>query len=514
MSDEKPLLRGLTAAEVAQRVSEGRVNRDTDVKTKSVARIVATHACTLFNAVNVAMASLIFFTGEYRNLLFLTIVGANLFIGVFQEIRSKRIVDKLTIMTQKEVTVIRDGADASIEPSELVIDDLMRLSHGDQVPADCEVVQGNVYCDESLLTGESVPVAKAPGAPLYSGSFVESGSLVARVTKVGRDGFAAKINAEAKYVKEVKSEILATLRALIRLGTTLLVPLGLGLFLRTVFADGYSLSDAILSSTSAVLGMIPQGFVLLTSSVLAIATTRLAMRGVLVQQSYCVETLARVDTLCLDKTGTITSGEMEVAHVGCAAGVNEDQVTEAFYAIASANGRDLNETARALLAYGREHAGEPRAAIRAVAFSSARKYSGCVLETGEALVMGAAQFILDEAGQRAAASVCAGFDDMERRLVVCSCNGFDDDGALVGKGASWVASASAIRCAKVPRRRWLISSNRALSCALFRETTPRPSRPSPRSLASPTPSATSTHRPWTRPRNSTPRSTTPASSGA
>lgn len=434
MSDEKPLLRGLTAAEVAQRVAEGRVNRDTDVKTKSVAQIVATHACTLFNAVNVAMASLIFFTGEYRNLLFLTIVGANLFIGVFQEIRSKRIVDKLTIMTQKEVTVIRDGADASIEPSELVIDDLMRLSHGDQVPADCEVVQGNVYCDESLLTGESVPVAKAPGAPLYSGSFVESGSLVARVTKVGRDGFAAKINAEAKYVKDIKSEILATLKAIIRVGTLLLVPLGLGLFLRTLFLEGSSVEASILSASSAVLGMIPQGLVLLTSSVLAIATTRLGRRGVLVQQSYCVETLARVDTLCLDKTGTITSGEMVVAHVSPAAGVESAEAVEAFAAVSRANGADANETAKALLAFADEHeAAYVGGFSRAVAFSSARKYSGCVTDSGRALVMGAAQFILGEVRAAEADELCAGFDDIERRMVVCECDGFGDAEELLGE---------------------------------------------------------------------------------
>ena len=289
MSDMNSELHGLSSEEVAARVADGRVNHDTDVKTKSIWQIFATHAFTLFNAVNIGMAALIFFTGEYRNMLFLTIVGANLVIGVFQEIRAKRMVDKLTLITQKQVTVIRDGAELAIAPSELVLDDLMRLSHGDQVPADSEVVEGNVYCDESLLTGESIPVAKAPGSELFSGSFIESGSLVARVTKVGRDGYAAKINAEAKYVKDVKSEILATLKAIIRLGTELLIPLGIGLFLRTVFMESASIESAILSTTSAVLGMIPQGLVLLTSTVLAIATTRLGSRGVLVQQSYLVE---------------------------------------------------------------------------------------------------------------------------------------------------------------------------------------------------------------------------------
>lgn len=433
MSDMNSELHGLSSEEVAARVADGRVNHDTDVKTKSIWQIFATHAFTLFNAVNIGMAALIFFTGEYRNMLFLTIVGANLVIGVFQEIRAKRMVDKLTLITQKQVTVIRDGSESAIAPSELVLDDLMRLSHGDQVPADSEVVEGNVYCDESLLTGESIPVAKAPGSELFSGSFIESGSLVARVTKVGRDGYAAKINAEAKYVKDVKSEILATLKAIIRLGTELLIPLGIGLFLRTVFMESASIEGAILSTTSAVLGMIPQGLVLLTSTVLAIATTRLGSRGVLVQQSYCVETLARVDTLCLDKTGTITSGEMEVAHVQGAAGVDVDRAVSAFTAIARANCSDVNETAKALLAFGDSRGVQdvPLAA-RAVAFSSSRKYSGCVLGDGRGLVMGAAQFVLGEERMAEADALCEGFDDIERRMVVCVCDGFTDQDGIVG----------------------------------------------------------------------------------
>ena len=443
MTEQGSKLFGLTAAEVAERVADGRVNHDTDVKTKSIWQILAAHAFTLFNGVNLAMALFISFTGQYRNLFFLFIVGANLVIGVFQEIRAKHMVDKLSIMTQKQVAVIREGAEVAIAPSELVIDDLMRLSHGDQVPADSEVVSGNVYCDESLLTGESVPVAKASGSELFSGSFIESGSLVARVTKVGRDGYAAKINAEAKYVKDVKSEILATLKAIIRLGTMVLVPLGIGLFVRTILMDGSTVNEAILSTTSAVLGMIPQGLVLLTSSVLAIATTRLGSRGVLVQQSYCVETLARVDTLCLDKTGTITSGEMEVAHVSCAPGSTDAEAVAAFAAIAAANASDANETAKALLAFAGDCEGlraegtgkkdpEPQIA-RAVAFSSARKYSGCVLADGRSLVMGAAQFVLGESRTPEADALCGGFEDIERRMVVCECDGFTDDDGIVGE---------------------------------------------------------------------------------
>lgn len=433
MESKEDALRGLTDEEVAERVADGRVNANTDVKTKSVGQILSEHAFTLFNGVNLAMSVLIFLTGQYRNLLFLCVVLANLVIGVFQEVRAKKMVDELSIMTQKRVRVLRASGECELAPSELVVDDLMRLAHGDQVPADCALVEGSVYVDESLLTGESVPIAKGIGDELLSGSFIETGSLVARVTRVGREGYAAKINAEAKYVKAVKSEILDTLRAIIKLGTIILVPLGLGLFLRSLLMDGGTIESAILTSTSAVLGMIPQGLVLLTSSVLAIATTRLAHRQVLVQQPYCVETLARVDTLCLDKTGTITSGQMEVSGVACAAGHGEDEVVRAFACAARANVQDANDTARALLsAADARGARTPERYARVVPFSSARKYSGCVTPEGEAYAIGAAAFVLGPDGP-AAADACGSFDEMERVMVCCRVPGFSAEGAIEGE---------------------------------------------------------------------------------
>lgn len=424
---------GLTDAEVAERVADGRTNANTDVKTKSVRQILAEHALTLFNGVNLALALLVLLTGQYRNMLFMCVVGANLVIGVAQEIRAKRMVDRLTILTQKEVTVIRAAGERALPPSELVADDLMRLSHGDQVPADALIVTGYVSMNESLLTGEAKPVSKGPGDELLSGSFVDAGSLVARVTRVGAEGYAARINAEAKYVKAVHSEIQATLRAIIRLGTVVLVPLGLGLFLRSLLMDGGSLNDAILTSVAAVIGMIPQGLVLLTSSVLAIATFRLGRRMVLVQQAYCVETLARVDTLCLDKTGTITSGEMEVATVGAAPGFSEADVEAAMAAVASANAQDANETALALLRHADELGIEAAPAARAVPFDSARKYSGCVNADGRALVMGAAAFVLGRGRAAEADAVARAFDATERVLVVGEADGFDEENALLGE---------------------------------------------------------------------------------
>lgn len=433
MESKEDALRGLTDEEVAERVADGRVNANTDVKTKSVGQILSEHAFTLFNGVNLAMSVLIFLTGQYRNLLFLCVVLANLVIGVFQEVRAKKMVDELSIMTQKRVRVLRASGECELAPSELVVDDLMRLAHGDQVPADCALVEGSVYVDESLLTGESVPIAKGIGDELLSGSFIETGSLVARVTRVGREGYAAKINAEAKYVKAVKSEILDTLRAIIKLGTIILVPLGLGLFLRSLLMDGGTIESAILTSTSAVLGMIPQGLVLLTSSVLAIATTRLAHRKVLVQQPYCVETLARVDTLCLDKTGTITSGQMEVSGVACAAGHGEDEVVRAFACAARANAQDANDTARALLGAAEARGTvTPKRYARAVPFSSARKYSGCVTPEGECYAIGAAAFVLGPEGP-AMADACGTFDEMERVMVCCRVPGFSREGAIEGE---------------------------------------------------------------------------------
>ena len=430
--EKDPELTGLTEAEVAERVAAGRTNANTDVKTKTVRQIVAEHALTLFNAVNLALALLVLLTGQYRNLLFMGVVVLNLLIGVAQEVRAKRMVDRLTILTQKEVTVIRAGGELALPPSELVADDLVRLSHGDQVPADAVVVSGHVLMNESLLTGEAKPVPKAPGDELLSGSFVDSGSLVARVERVGAEGYAARINAEAKYVKPVRSEIQSTLKAIIRLGTAALVPLGLALFLRSVLMDGGRLEDAILTSVAAVIGMIPQGLVLLTSSVLAIATFRLGRRMVLVQQAYCVETLARVDTLCLDKTGTITTGEMEVSRFVAAPGVQASEAERALVTVAAANEEDANETARAILRHAVEGGVTPEAVSRAVPFSSARKLSGCVTESGRALVMGAATFVLGPARAGEADALSRSFDATERVLVVGEAGGFDAEGVPEG----------------------------------------------------------------------------------
>lgn len=434
-------LEGLSDAQVAERVAAGQVNVDSGPGERSVAAIVASHVLTLFNFVNLVLALLVLVTGSYRNLLFILIVLANLAIGIFQELRSRKAVERLRILAERPVTVVRGGEDRTVAPDAIVLGDLVRLAHGDQVPADMVVRQGRAALNESLLTGESTPQMKGEGDQLLSGSFVVSGALVAQARAVGAESFAATINDEARQARPVRSEIMETLRFIITLASWAILPIGVLLFLRTL-ADGATWDDSILTTVAAVLGMIPQGLVLLTSSVLAIATIRLSERNVLIQQLYCVETLARVDVLCLDKTGTITSGSMEVAAVRAAPGHDEGEVRELASLVARANADDANETSRAILQMdGGEDTGT---FARAIPFSSERKYSGCVTSGGRSIVMGAAEFVL---GSPLPDPVRAALPQSARILVVAEVDGFDGEGAILGVArlVGYVAIADQIR---------------------------------------------------------------------
>lgn len=426
-----PELKGLSSAEVSERVAAGKVNSDGGPKTKTIPEIVAAHTFTLFNGVNLVLAGLVIFTCAYRNLVFCLVVLANLAIGIVQEVRSKRTIDKLSILAERPVKVRRDGKDAEIGHAEVVQDDLLLLGRGDQISADAEVVWGSAGVNESLLTGESKPVNKTVGDKLMSGSFLDSGSLVAKVTCVGAESYAARINAEAKYVKSANSEILATLNMIIRYATWLLAPIGIALFLREL-QDGYSLNESILTVVAALVGMIPQGLMLLTSTVLALSTMRLAKKKVLIQQFYCIEMLARVDTLCLDKTGTITSGQMDYEKAYAIGKHTEDEVVLAAASVVAADRHDANETARAILEYtDKQNLSIPEIS-RTIAFSSARKYSGCVTKDGKAYVMGAAQFIFAGGVPDEVTKALESTSLLERTLVVAVCDGFNDDDSIKG----------------------------------------------------------------------------------
>lgn len=423
---------GLTSAEVEQRVASGDVNVDAGVKTRSVGQICRENICTLFNLVNVILALFVLFTGSYKNMLFMIVIVCNTVIGIVQEIRSKRTTDKLSIIAGSHATALRDGKEVQVPLDQLVRDDVIVLGRGAQIPADSVVVSGECRVNESLLTGESDLIKKQTGDELKSGSFVNSGTVYARVEHVGAENYAAQISAEAKARKEVKSEIMTSLNGIIKFVSIIMFPLGALLFARDHFMLGVDLNSAILSSVSALVGMIPEGLILLTSTVLAVAVVRLAKSNVLVQQLYCIETLARVDTLCLDKTGTITTGAMEVAWVKTAAGspAEEAQVAGAFCSIAAGD-KDPNETAKALQEYAKAQSVATQAVKRAIPFSSDKKWSGAVLADGSAYVMGAAQFVMGSRYSEVQAQV----EELAveaRLLLLAKVDGFDAEGNMQG----------------------------------------------------------------------------------
>ena len=393
-------IQGLSTAEVNERIAAGKINENADVHTRSIPRIVRDNICTLFNLVNIVLAIAIFWTGSYRNLLFMAIIICNIAIGIYQEVRSKLTIDRLSVITSSKAHVIRDGKRANIMLDQIVLDDVIVLERGDQVPSDCEVIEGSCSANESLLTGEADLVPKKAGDELYSGSFISSGSCVARVTAVGADNYATKINNEAKVYRKVRSDIMESLRKIIKFVTVLIVPLGAALIIKECWLGGGTIDSAILHTSAALVGMIPQGLILLTSAVLAVSVIRLAQHKVLVQELYCVETLARVDVVCLDKTGTITTGEMDVDEVIPFDGVPYDEALHALVALDSLS-KDDNETAKAIKAYLtglEERPDAPKAvqgATRYVPFSSERKYSGvCYGSDAGNYAMGAAEFVL------------------------------------------------------------------------------------------------------------------------
>ncbi len=431
MNDATPgRIRGLSQAEVAQRIREGKVNVNSDVPTKTVSQIVAEHAFTPFNGLMIALAVLVLFTGQFSNVFFVLPVFANLIIGAFQEIRAKKAIDKLSILAARPVRVIRDGVEQSIPIEQVVLDDCVRLGRGDQVPADSVVLAGEASLNESLITGESVPVDKRRGSELVSGSFLDSGSVICKVIRVGAEGYAARINAGARQVRKSHSEILDSLNDLIRVVTVIFIPLGIFLFVRTV-QTGTSTVDAILTTVSAIVGMVPQGLILLSSSVFALAATRLATKHVLVQKLYSIESFARVDVMCLDKTGTITSGEMEVKHIQPFHSTDNTSLLRALVALIAAAGEDLNETSLAIRSFLQTQHVRSEAIARYIPFSSATKCSGCITRSGAAYVMGAAQFVLPHLSDEIVQDLQA-FGDTARVLVVASCDGFSAQGAIVG----------------------------------------------------------------------------------
>lgn len=379
---------GLTKIEVENRIRDNKVNYDTSVKTKSIRDIIISNSFTLFNIINILLALLLVIVGSYKNTLFIFIIIINSLISIIQEVRSKRELDKLKVIASNSVLVLRDGIEEEIHINDIVLDDIIIFNNGNQVVVDSIVVDGEVEVNESFITGEAKTIYKKKGDKLLSGSFIVSGRCLAEVEHVGLDNYVAKISSNTKYSKPVSSEIMRSLNRIVSTISFIIVPVGILLF-SSQYSASNNFNEAITSTVAGIIGMIPEGLVLLTSTVLAVSVIKLSKKKVLVQDLYCIEMLARVDVACLDKTGTITEGKLEVVRD---ISFNDRDIS---YIISNINGAsiDSNPTALALLdKYGKSN---DKKVEEVIPFSSSRKYSG-VKFSDITYVVGAPEFILKD----------------------------------------------------------------------------------------------------------------------
>ena len=396
---------GLTSSEAARRAAVGQSNKQTAEQGKSVPRIIADNLFTLFNLLNFALAFCLALVGSWRNMLFLGVVFSNTLIGTVQELRARAMISKLRLLEIRDARVIRDGKEQTCPPEELVLGDLAVFSAGDQIPADARIAEGICAADESLLTGESEPVSHKPGDMLLSGSFLTEGRVTAQLTAVGDDSYAAQLTREAKRIRSPKSELMTELNKLVSLVSKLLVPIGILLFLEQVFLLKSPVRDSVPKAVAAMIGMIPEGLILLTSVALMAGVVKLGRRKTLVQELFGIETLARVDLLCTDKTGTLTTGEMALDRFILLDAEEEEfrRKTADFVSAFRADSGTLKAIAGAFPA----DSSHPVTAV--LPFSSARKKSAASFADGKTLILGAPSFVTDTVPPEAVQATEEGF---------------------------------------------------------------------------------------------------------
>ena len=448
---------GLTDEQVNARIAEGKVNADENPNTRTYKQIVRENTLTFFNFLNLVLLVLVLLVGSYKNAFFVCIIIINTLIGIAQEIRAKKTIDKLAILTARKSVVIREGQKWTVPTEELVLDDVVCLKTGDQVPADARILEGSLEVNESLLTGESDNLPKNEGDELFSGSFVTSGEACCQIIHVGKDNYAAQITSEAKEFKRHNSELKNSLNAILKVISIIIVPLGALLFYKQYYIVGDTFRDSVVSMVAGVLGMIPEGLVLLTSVALTLGALVLANKKTLVQELYCIETLARVDTLCLDKTGTITEGTMCVERVDpyvstgrveTAASESESaESTEAEEQVQTDSAfmeeidvimgnmmyvlKDQNATIDALRK--RFPAKQDMTPEHVIPFSSDRKYSGVVFEEKGTYLMGAAQFLFPEDNEELTEK-CQAYAEEGLRVLVLAHSSQNAEGTELPEG--------------------------------------------------------------------------------
>ena len=383
---------GLSAEQVKRRFAQGENNYKVESSTLSVSEIVRSNVCTYFNLVFAVIAVLLAIVGAWSDMLFLPIIVANTCIGIIQEVHSKKVLDKLSILNAPHTVVIRDGKRQEIPADQLVLDDIVEFSAGSQIPADAKVVSGELQVNESLITGESDEIEKREGDSLLSGSFVVSGKACARLEKVGKDSYISKLTLQAtKSKKGEQSEMIRSLNYLIMVMGIIIIPIGIALFVQSFIYNEGTFHDSITGMVAAIIGMIPEGLYLLTSVALAVSSVRLAQKKVLIHDMKCIETLARVNVLCVDKTGTITEPGMHVYDFSVLDGADQLEISQLLADFVAAQEKD-NATMEALKAHFSNGSG--MRAREVYSFSSETKYSGAVMNDGKSYVIGAPEFVL------------------------------------------------------------------------------------------------------------------------
>lgn len=385
---------GLTSAQVSQRILDGCVNTPVEPPSKSKKEIIHDNVFTYFNLIFAVLAVLLIVVGSFRNLTFLPVIIANTVIGIVQQLRSKKVLDDLNVLNAPQARVIRDGKESVIPASELVLDDVVVFTAGGQIPADGIVLAGEVQVNESLITGESDEITKKPGDHLLSGSFIVSGKCFGRMEAVGEHSYISKLTMEAKAVKEVAaSEMMQSLNKLVKWVGIIIIPVGVTLVVQQFVYEGATFRDSVISMVAAVLGMIPEGLYLLASVALVVSVLRLAKKKVLVHEMACIETLARVDVLCVDKTGTITENTMETDGIIPLSDYKEEDMPSLETMIGDFvhNMSSDNITMAALQKHFQGTAVNKATSI--TGFSSATKYSSATFGS-DTYVLGAPEFIL------------------------------------------------------------------------------------------------------------------------
>lgn len=386
---------GLNEEQIQARKLQNLINYDTTVPTKSIKSIIINNFFTLFNLMNLLLAIAVFSVGEYKNMLFIILVVINTAISTVQEIHSKKIIDKLSLISSAKVHCVRNGNKQDIGINEVILDDILLFEAGNQVITDCILLDGEIEVNESFITGESDSIIKKKGDLILSGSFVVSGKCVARVEHIGEENFTSKISKETRYIKKVKSEIMTSLNKIIRTVSIIIIPVGTLLFLNQLGLEDGNIRSAVVHTVAAIIGMIPEGLILLTSTVLAVSVIRLSKSNVLVQELFCIETLARVDTLCLDKTGTITEGRMEVNDI-ITKNIELNEMQEILSAIGK-NSEDSNSTIEAIRdKYENIKLEGEWEKTKTVPFSSKKKWSGIEFKQKGSYIIGAPEFVLKD----------------------------------------------------------------------------------------------------------------------